>query len=299
MKYNYRNIFENLQDGVYFVDKSRTITYWNKSAENITGFKAKDVIGSRCMDNILIHINERNKSLCDDGCPLTAVMEDGQPRLAEVYLHHKKGHRVPVLVRATALLDEDDRIIGAAEVFSDITPQKEMQERIKELEKLALVDNLTGLSNRKHLEGELDARFQEQRRYGLSFGVLFIDIDFFKKVNDTHGHEAGDLALKTIADTFKATTRSYDLFGRWGGEEFVAIVRNIDRGILGKVAERFRILVEKTSVTNGGKTFSVSVSIGATMATPQDSPTTLIQRADELMYQSKQMGRNRVTVDDG
>ncbi len=299
MKYNYRNIFENLQDGVYFVDKSRTITYWNKSAENITGFKAKDVIGSRCMDNILIHINEMNECLCDDGCPLTAVMEDGQPRLAEVYLHHKKGHRVPVLVRATALLDEDDRIIGAAEVFSDITPQKEMQERIKELEKLALVDNLTGLSNRKHLEGELDARFQEQRRYGLSFGVLFIDIDFFKKINDTHGHEAGDLALKTIADTFKATTRSYDLFGRWGGEEFVAIVRNIDRGILGKVAERFRILVEKTTVSNGGKTFSVSVSIGATMATPQDSPTTLIQRADELMYQSKQMGRNRVTVDDG
>jgi diguanylate cyclase (GGDEF)-like protein/PAS domain S-box-containing protein len=298
MKYNYRNIFENLQDGVYFVDQNRVITYWNKAAEKITGYTAKDVIGSRCMDNILIHINERNESLCMSGCPLAAVMGDGKPRMAEVYLHHKKGHRVPVLVRATALRDEEDRVIGAAEVFSDITPQKEMQERIKELEKLALVDNLTGLSNRKHLEGELEARFQEQYRYGLSFGILFIDIDFFKKVNDTFGHEAGDQALKTVAETFKASTRSYDLFGRWGGEEFLGIIRNVDRAIIGKVAERFRILVEKTSVPTVGNTLSVTVSIGATIATPQDSPVALVQRADELMYQSKQQGRNRVTVDD-
>lgn len=298
MRYNYRNIFENLQDGVYFVDKSRTITYWNQSAEAITGFKAEEVVGSRCMDNILIHINERNESLCKQGCPLAAVMKDGRPRLAEVYLHHKNGHRVPVLVRATALRDEADRIIGAAEVFSDITYQKEMQERIRELEKLALVDNLTGLSNRKHLEGELDARFQEQRRYGLSFGVLFIDVDFFKKINDTRGHEAGDRALKTLANTLRANTRSYDLFGRWGGEEFVGIVRNIDRAILKKVAERFRILAEKTIIQNGEASFSITVSIGATLATPQDSPAALIQRADQLMYRSKQQGRNRVTVDE-
>ena len=298
MRYNYRNIFENLQDGVYFVDKSRTITYWNQSAEAITGFKAEEVVGSRCMDNILIHINERNESMCEQSCPLAAVMKDGRPRLAEVYLHHKNGHRVPVLVRATALRDEANRIIGAAEVFSDITYQKEMQERIRELEKLALVDNLTGLSNRKHLEGELDARFQEQRRYGLSFGVLFIDVDFFKKINDTRGHEAGDRALKTLANTLRANTRSYDLFGRWGGEEFVGIVRNIDRAILKKVAERFRILAEKTIIQNGEASFSITVSIGATLATPQDSPAALIQRADQLMYRSKQQGRNRVTVDE-
>lgn len=297
MKYNYRNIFENLQDGVYFVDQNRVITYWNKAAEMITGYKAEYVIGKSCKDNILIHINDMNESLCISGCPLVAVMGDGQPRMAEVYLNHKEGHRVPVLVRATALRDENDRIIGAAEVFSDITPQKEMQERIRELEKLALVDNLTGLSNRKHLEGELDARLQEQQRYGLSFGVLFIDVDHFKKVNDTHGHEGGDQALKTIAGTFKATTRSYDLFGRWGGEEFLGIIRNVDRVILGKVAERFRILVEKTSVSFEENSLSMTVSIGATLATPQDTPVALVSRADDLMYQSKQQGRNRVTVD--
>ncbi len=296
MRYNYRNIFENLQDGVYFVDRNRTITYWNKAAEKLTGYSSDDVMGHRCMDNILIHINEMNELLCESGCPLEAVIKDGMPRMAEVYLHHKKGHRVPVLVKATPLCDEAGNIIGAAEVFSDITAQKEMQERIRELEKLALVDSLTGLSNRKHLEGELSARFQEQDRYGLTFGVLFIDIDYFKKINDSYGHEAGDSALKTIANTFKASTRSYDLFGRWGGEEFLGIIRNVDHGILKRVAERFRVLVEKTRVSNGNKTFSVTVSIGATMATPQDTAMALVQRADELMYKSKQEGRNRVTM---
>ncbi len=296
MEYNYKSIFESLQDGVYFVDRDRKITYWNKAAERITGYSEKEVVGSRCMDNILIHIDERGSTLCEGHCPLAIAMEDGNARQAEVYLHHKRGYRVPVSVRATPLRDEAGNIIGGAELFSDNSSKKALQDKIKELEKLALIDGLTGLSNRKHVEGELAARFHEKKRYGLDFGILFMDIDHFKGINDTFGHAGGDAVLKTISETFQASTRSYDLVGRWGGEEFVGIIRNVDHQLLGKVGERFRMLVQKTRIENFQTPFSVTISVGATLALPEDTPEAVIARADEYLYQSKRNGRNRMTI---
>ena len=296
MQYNYKSIFESLQDGVYFADRDRRITYWNKAAERITGYSEKEVVGSRCMDNLLIHIDERGTTLCQGLCPLAAAMEDGNARQAEVYLHHKRGHRVPVSVRTTPLRDEAGNVIGGAELFSDISSKKALQDKIRELEKLALIDGLTGLSNRKHIEGELTARFQEKERYGLDFGVLFMDIDHFKNINDTFGHGGGDTVLKTVSDTFQASTRSYDLVGRWGGEEFVGIIRNVDHQLLGKVGERFRMLVEKTRIEYSRTPFSVTISVGATLAIPKDTPISIIERADEYLYESKKNGRNRLTL---
>lgn len=297
MAYSYKDIFQSLYDGVYFVDRKRRITYWNPAAERITGFLAGEVIGSRCMDDILIHIDEEGRSLCKGFCLLAAAMQDGDARQAEVYLRHKDGHRVPVAVRAAPLRDEDGNVIGGVELFSDISSQKAMQEKIRELEKLALIDSLTGLSNRKHVEGELAARFQEKIRYGLDFGLLFMDIDHFKNINDTYGHNGGDVALKTISATFRASARSYDLVGRWGGEEFVGIIRNVDDKILEKVGDRYRLLVENTKVEYPGTSFSLTISIGATLATSEDTPESLLDRADELLYESKRNGRNRVTID--
>jgi diguanylate cyclase (GGDEF)-like protein/PAS domain S-box-containing protein len=294
--YNYESVFESLYDGVYFVDRERRITHWNPAAERITGFLAKEVIGSRCMDNILVHIDEEGKSLCRGFCPLAAAMKDGKARQAEVYLHHKNGHRVPVSVRVAPLRDIDGNLLGGVELFSDISPQKAMEEKVRELEKLALIDGLTGLSNRKHVEGELASRFQEKVRYGLDFGLLFMDVDHFKNINDTYGHAGGDAALKTISATFRASARSYDLVGRWGGEEFIGIIRNVDYGILKKVGERYRILVEKTRVEYPESPFSVTISIGATLATDDDTPETLLSRADALLYESKENGRNLVTI---
>lgn len=296
MEYNYESIFENLYDGVYFVDRELRITYWNQAAERITGFLSKEVIGSRCMDNVLIHIDGRGRSLCNGLCPLAAAMKDGEGRQMEMYLHHKSGHRVPVSVRVAPLRDGNGNVIGGVELFSDISSQKAMEEKIRELEKLALIDSLTGLSNRKHVEGELASRFQEKIRYGLDFGLLFMDIDNFKKINDTYGHAGGDAALKTISATFRASVRSYDLVGRWGGEEFIGIIRNVDYKLLKKVSERYRVLVEKSRVEYPGSPFSVTISIGATLASNDDTPETIFTRADELLYESKKSGRNRVTI---
>ena len=106
----YKEIIDNLYDGVYFVDRDRVITYWNKGAERITGYSAKQAVGRACRDNLLNHVTANGVELCKNNCPMAAVMEDGNPREAEVYLHHKDGHRVPIIVRATVLRDDAGKV---------------------------------------------------------------------------------------------------------------------------------------------------------------------------------------------
>jgi len=126
--------------------------------------------------------------------------------------------------------------------------------------------------------------------------VLFVDIDRFKEVNDTHGHEVGDQVLRMVARTLAASTRTFDILGRWGGEEFVAVLANVEPEELSIIAERSRILVRESSLPLDAGVLSVTVSIGGTLAVEGDTIKTVVRRADRHMYVSKSCGRNRVTV---
>jgi PAS domain S-box-containing protein/putative nucleotidyltransferase with HDIG domain len=112
-------LLEAMSEAVYAVDCDRRVTYWNAAAEQLTGYRASDVVGSRCRDNILNHCDDQGTELCAAGCPLLATMEDGRAREARVFLHHRDGHLVPVVVRAAALRSGDGAVIGAVEVFRD------------------------------------------------------------------------------------------------------------------------------------------------------------------------------------
>lgn len=206
-KDSYEKILENLHDGLYFVDRNRIITYWNKAAEHISGFTADEVVGRSCSDNILTHIDSEGNNLCTGMCPLAATISDGKPREAELYMHHKNGHRIPVSVRISTLTNADGNVIGGIELFTDISHQAANELRVKELEKLALLDNLTQLANRNYIEKEIQSRFEEKKRFNVPFGILFIDIDYFKKFNDIYGHNVGDDVLKSVANTFVANAR--------------------------------------------------------------------------------------------
>lgn len=299
MAINYKNLLDNIIDGVYLTDRGRKILYWNRGAERITGYSAAEVVGTRCSDNILIHVDGRGNSLCHGACPLHASIRLGEVHDAEIYLHHKLGHRLPVWVRTTPCKDSQGEIIGGAELFTDLSGKNAITLRIEELSKLALLDNLTQLANRRFVEMEIQGRLSELARYHLSFGLLMMDLDHFKSINDKYGHPAGDQVLRAVARTVTFTARSFDLFGRWGGEEFVGLIRNVDRSGLEMVGDRIRVLVEKTQVNEGGVTLNATVSVGATLARVSDTQETLIERADKLLYRSKKEGRNRLTLDDG
>ena len=292
----YRNLINNLGEGVYFVDRERRITFWNKAAEKITGFHEKEVVGRRCMDQVLTHVDDGGRCLCIESCPLSETIADGKERESEVYLHHKQGHRVPIRIRTTPIADETGKIVGAVEVFTNNSRSLGLEERLAELEQLALLDPLTHLPNRRYVETHLQARFAELRRNDWPFGVLYIDIDRFKSVNDQHGHETGDRVLQLVARTLAANSRTFDIVGRWGGEEFITVVANsADVLRLSQVGERLRIMVAQSALREYPR-LRVTVSAGAALASPEDTIETLLRRADEKLYQAKTSGRNKVCV---
>jgi diguanylate cyclase (GGDEF)-like protein/PAS domain S-box-containing protein len=295
---NYKELMDNLFDGVYFVDSTRTIRYWNKAAETITGFTAADVLRKSCSEDILFHVDDEGSNFCNELCPLAKSAKDSSSLETELYLRHKEGHRIPVAIRITPIRDTSGEIIGTLELFGDISSKSATLLRIKELEKLSMTDPLTRIANRRYLESELQNRLQELVRFNWPFGLLYMDLDHFKDINDTFGHEVGDLVLKAVAQTVVTNVRPFDLFGRWGGEEFISIMRNVDKDSLFHVGDRLRMLVEAGDVVIENKKVNVTVSLGGTMARPDDTVERLVNRADRLMFRSKAAGKNRLTVAD-
>jgi diguanylate cyclase (GGDEF)-like protein/PAS domain S-box-containing protein len=292
---SYKSLLDNLYDGVYFVDLERKITYWNKSAERLTGYAADEIIGKYCWNNILRHINDEGVSLCEKLCPLVNAMKEDRTLNAEVFLHHKDGHRVPVLVRVSPIKNSGGNIIGAVEVFSDNSPKITLQQRVQELQNLTLLDALTETGNRRYAEITLRAKVDEMQRYDWICGILFIDIDHFKNINDIYGHDAGDQVLKAVSKTLQSGIRTSDILSRWGGEEFVAVISSTDEEHLLSMAERLRLFIAQSDIPIGEHAVHVTVSIGATLVRPGDTPETALRRSDSLMYESKKKGRNMVS----
>lgn len=288
-------MLDYLTDGVYFTDLDRRIAYWNKGAEMMSGFSREEVVGKRCLDNVLLHVDAEGNELCKNGCPLSETLQDGQPREADVFLHHKNGHRVPVHIRVAPMMDDEGKIAGAVEVFSDNSASIQTSQRLAQLEQLALLDSMTGLANRRYLESILRSRLEELRRNNWHFGVLFIDIDNFKSVNDKYGHEVGDQVIKMTGRTLDATSRCFDVVGRWGGEEFLAIIANAEEKELFDVGDRMRSLVEH-SMLSAPEYLFVTVSIGGAQAVADDTMESLVKRADEKLYEAKRSGKNCVFI---
>jgi diguanylate cyclase (GGDEF)-like protein/PAS domain S-box-containing protein len=292
----YENLLENLFDGVYYVDLNRQITYWNKAAERITGYTKSEVMSKGCSNHILRHIDYEGRELCVGDCPLRATLKDGKTREANIYLHNKQGHRVPVSVRIFPIKDAAGEIIGAVEIFSDITDHQNILREVERLRQAAYIDDLTQVGNRRFAEMTLQSKLYELQTLNIPFGILFIDIDHFKIVNDEYGHQTGDEILTMVGRTIANMLRKIDVVTRWGGEEFVVVLPNINLATIKDSAERIRVFIERSFIMVNDKKLEVTVSIGTTMAKGDDTLQLLVQRADELMYMSKQLGRNRVTT---
>jgi diguanylate cyclase (GGDEF)-like protein/PAS domain S-box-containing protein len=292
----YKDIIDNLYDGVYFVNRERTITYWNKGAERITGYAQQEVIGRSCRDNLLNHVTSAGAQLCYGECPLAACMRDGVTREADVFLHHADGHRVPVLVRAAPLRDAEGNIIGAVETFTGDAGARSARQELRRLRRTLQTDMLTGAGSRRFIEGRLRAVIAEhENETAPAVGVVFIDIDRFKEFNDAFGHDIGDKVLRMVSATLRNSLRKSDAIGRWGGEEFLAILNDVSSpDDLMTICEKLRTLVALSRLDIAGASLTVTVSIGATQLLPGDTSESVVRRADMLMYQSKESGRNRV-----
>jgi len=290
-------LLDDVADGVYFLDADMRISHWSRGAERLTGYRAEEVLGRSCSENILVHVDCDGRGLCsEERCPAAIAMRSATRQERRIFLKHKSGHRIPVVTRVRPIVDDGGNVVGAAEVFRSLADSEDVAERIRELEELALIDPMTGIGNRRLGSKELEDRLNEFERYGWSFGVLFIDVDRFKQVNDLHGHDIGDRLLRSCAQSLQHNVRSFDSVIRWGGDEFLVLVSHLSREGLLATANKLRSILASTHVDHQGFRLTVSVSIGATLAVAGDDAEALIRRADALMYESKRQGGDRVNA---
>lgn len=186
----------------------------------------------------------------------------------------------------------------------EITARQELSARTVELEKmqerlrlLAMTDPLTGIGNRRHFMREISIEFERTKRYGRPLSLMIIDLDNLKEINDTNGHKAGDEALKSFAKVCLSELRATDLFARYGGDEFIALLVQTGQEGARETAERLRVAIEGSKVHVDGKTITLTASIGLTATTGDiSSVKELIEIADNALYKAKQGGRNQIVA---
>jgi len=173
--------------------------------------------------------------------------------------------------------------------------QDELRRRNAELDRVSRIDMLTNIYNRRHLDEHLRRAISGARRHGRTVGVLLVDIDHFKDVNDQYGHLAGDAVLKEVAARLQGAMRTEDALGRWGGEEFIAVLTDTPGESIGVLAERMRQAIASTPfVLDDGTRIRVTVSIGHTAGT--EDAEVLVHRSDDALYVAKEAGRNQVAA---
>jgi two-component system cell cycle response regulator len=175
-----------------------------------------------------------------------------------------------------------------------------LRDNVQQSMEMAITDGLTSLYNRRYMESHLATLVEQAAGRGKPLTLLVLDIDYFKAINDTHGHDAGDDVLREFATRVKKSIRGIDLACRYGGEEFVIVMPETVQAVAALVAERIRrrIAGEPFAIDSGAKAINVTLSIGlAALASNEDTGASILKRADQALYRAKRDGRNRVVAD--
>ena len=291
----YRGVLESLPIGVYLTDLRRQIAFWNGGAERITGYLGQEVIGRYCHDNLLMHCDENQVSLCAAACPLAQTMQDGKVREARIFLRHKQGQRVPVRVHAVPIRDEIGAIIGAAELFEERFRSVDL--RNTRLRGDVTFDDQTEVLDRKAIEsGIAGALGQREGDTGSKCGIILVGIDAVNHLRHIGGWQAVKTASYAVAQTLMAGTRPEDLVGCWSDERFAAVVACAGTEWLSACAERLKRLISSAAILWWGDRLSVTVSMGGTMARAEDTVESLVERAETALTAAAALGASSVLV---
>jgi diguanylate cyclase (GGDEF)-like protein/PAS domain S-box-containing protein len=279
-------------EGIYGLNREGLCTFINPAALAILGFSKEEVLGKN--QHAIFHHHHKNGSpYLQEDCPIYQTLRDGIRRGVEDAFIRKNGEIFPVQLTVTAM-HENGQIVGVEAVFQDIAQRKEMEQ---ELMRLATTDSLTGVANRRHFIEQLEIELAHVIRFGKPTAFLMVDIDHFKRVNDTYGHATGDAVLKHFTELTKQRLRRVDMIGRLGGEEFGIMLPGTDFSGAVIFAERLRSYVADTPAQSSNETIPITVSIGIAMfGAGDDASDTIMARADDALYRAKESGRNRVEV---
>jgi diguanylate cyclase (GGDEF)-like protein/PAS domain S-box-containing protein len=280
------------------------IIYVNPAFERMTGYRADEVLGRNCR---FLQRNDTRQAGLD---MLREALRAGTGCVALVRNYRKDGSMFWNQLGLAPMLDASGRLTHYLGTLADVTDrvrseqrqvekQRQLEKSKRMLEGLALKDALTGLYNRRHFSEQLAREWNRARRDQLPLSLFMIDIDHFKRYNDTHGHLAGDHCIRLVADTVRRCfARGSDLVARYGGEEFVALAAGVERRQARERAELLREAIREMAGERHGRAgpHPVTVSVGLATATPDEriGAEELLDAADRALYQAKRQGRDRV-----
>lgn len=290
-QYN-RMLLESAGDGIYGTDMQGHCTFINPAALKMLGFRYDDVIGRD--PHVIFHYRYPDGSEYPrEKCPVHLTQYNGMEQECEDYFVHRDGELFPVHLKVSPVFEKHQQV-GVVVVFQDITEQKALQAR---LITLTTTDDLTGLYNRRFFQKQLTKEFARFQRSFAETVVLMLDLDYFKQINDTYGHAAGDKVLQDFSALLSNAQRSSDLSARVGGEEFALLLPDTSITDALSVAKRLTTQVRQFEFSYGEKLISLTVSIGCSHMRLEDThPDMVLARADRALYQAKEAGRDRVVA---
>ena len=289
----YERLLDSMHDGVIFVDENLHVTVWNRAAERLTGISGHSIVGNIWTPDLVRLKDERGKTVPDEECPIAHAMKSGTQSFRRLSLTGKNKERVSADVHVAPVLRADGLAKGATVILHDASSQITLEERVESLNERATQDPLTKLANRAEFDRGLEAFVAAYREQCEPCSMIMCDIDHFKKINDVHGHQAGDEALILFANILQGHARSGDLVARYGGEEFVVLCADCDNATATRRAEALRRAVSEFAQPSLGNQ-CVTASFGVTEVQGGDTPETFLNRADRALLQAKQNGRNMV-----
>ena len=286
-------IFNSIRDPFCIFDSDYQIIRINEAYAHMKGKAEEDLIGRKCYEALF----DRD-SVCE-GCIVDKTLHSADPCAKEKRIALANGDEAWVEIYTYPILDDDGKVTHVIEYTRDITERKRAEEErhrlIEKLDHQSRTDELTGLLNRRALTESLQYEIERAGRYTAELSLLLCDIDDFKDINDSFGHDAGDRVLQALSAILKTIFRKTDIVGRYGGDEFMLILPETSLAGAESLAEKLRSSIETADLhISGKKKVQLKMSIGiAGMSDPQESMDDFVKRADENMYASKHASKER------
>lgn len=273
-------------DMVLITDVNGIIEYANDAVVRKTGYDKSELIGREAS------IFKSGKTSDEFYKNLWDTILSGKNYHDVIMDKTKDGRIYYADLRITPILDENQKVKNFIATSTDITKVMELKNKLK---KLATVDALTEAYNRYKINDVINIQIAKYQRSKKCFSLLMLDIDHFKNINDTYGHDVGDIVLKSICKLISQNIRTSDIFGRWGGEEFIILLENTHKEEAFSIAEKLRKVIE-ASIIDGKYKITMSIGVTEYKGAGLQSREDLIKKADEVLYKAKENGRNQVVA---
>jgi diguanylate cyclase (GGDEF)-like protein/PAS domain S-box-containing protein/putative nucleotidyltransferase with HDIG domain len=289
----HQQLLNSMTDAVIFVDPSLQILHWNRAAERLTGITAEAVMNKLWTPSLVGLKDAQGASLNPEQCPVIRTILGSEQVAERCEIKGRTGSDVQVDITVTPVAGKNGTALGATVLLHDASSQVNLEQRVQSLHEKATRDPLTAVANRAEFD-RLHRQFvMDHLGSGVPCSLIICDLDFFKKVNDNYGHQAGDEALVSFANLLRRHCRTGDLVARYGGEEFVLLCADCDNATATKRAQQIRVeLSEIAQPMLGGR--CLTASFGVTELQNGDTPEAMLRRADRALLQAKDNGRNQV-----